>query len=175
MSRSAKEIAYTGVTVALLIGGQMVLSAVSGVEIVTAIFALYCFVFGVMRGVIVASAFSIVRCFAFGFYPQVILLYLIYYNLFAVAVGFLGRQIKDKKIIVQIIFLTLLAGVLTCCFTLLDNALNIYLFNIPKSAWGVYIGASIPVLIRQVICAVVTVPAFFYPLQKVFKRAIMSL
>ena len=78
MFRSAKEIAYTGVTVALLIGGQLAFSAVSGVEIVTAVFALYCLVFGVLRGVVVATAFSLVRCLVFGFFPQVILLYLIY-------------------------------------------------------------------------------------------------
>ena len=88
--KSAREIAYLGLTVALLIGGQFALSMVSGVEVVTAIFAVYCFVFGVLRGITVASVFSIARCLVFGFFPQVVILYLIYYNLFAVVVGLVG-------------------------------------------------------------------------------------
>ena len=95
--KSAREIAYLGLTVALLIGGQFALSMVSGVEVVTAIFAVYCFVFGVLRGITVASVFSIARCLVFGFFPQVVILYLIYYNLFAVVIGLVGKAIKNKK------------------------------------------------------------------------------
>ena len=52
---------------------------------------------------------------------------------FAVIIGLLGMQMKDKKFVLQIIFITIFAGVLTCCFTFLDNALNIYLFNDKKN------------------------------------------
>ena len=128
MFKSAKELAYIGVTVALLIGGQMAFSAISGVEIVTAIFAVFCLVFGAVRGIVVATAFSLVRCFVFGFLPQVILLYLIYYNLFAVVIGLLGLVIKNKSQLLQIIVLTLVAVVLTGCFTVIDNFLNIWLY-----------------------------------------------
>ena len=170
MFKSAKEIAYIGITVALLIGGQLVFSAISGVEVVTAIFALYCLVFGVIRGVFVATTFSLVRCFIFGFAPQVIVLYLIYYNLFAFVVGLLGLALRGKWMVLQIVLLTAISVFLTACFTMIDNALNIYLFSIPKSVWEIYIGASIPVMIRQMICAAVTVPVLFYPLYNVFKR-----
>ena len=112
MFRSAKEIAYTGITVALLIGGQLAFSAISGVEIVTAVFALYCLVFGALRGVVVASAFSLVRCLVFGFFPQVILLYLIYYNSFAIIIGIIGIVVKDKSNLFKIIVLTFACVVL---------------------------------------------------------------
>ena len=175
MFKSAKEIAYIGVTVALLIGGQMAFSAISGVEIVTAIFAVFCLVFGAIRGIVVATAFSLVRCFVFGFLPQVILLYLIYYNLFAVVIGLLGLVIKNKSQLLQIIVLTLVAVVLTGCFTVIDNFLNIWLFKLPSAAIKIYIAQSIPVLIRQMICASITVPLFYYPLSKTFTLAKQTL
>ena len=175
MFRSAKEIAYTGITVALLIGGQLALSAVSGVEVVTAIFALYCLVFGVLRGVVVATAFSLVRCLVFGFFPQVILLYLIYYNLFAIIIGVIGIVAKNKGDITKIIILTFACVVLVCCFTALDNLLNIWLFKLPKVAIKIYIVQSIPVAITQMICALVTVPLCYYPLYKVFNVAKQTL
>lgn len=171
MVKSAKEIAIAGITVALLIGGQMALSAVSGVEIVTAVFAVYCFIFGVLNGVIVATAFSLIRCFVFGFFPQVILLYLIYYNLFAVVLGVLGRFIKGRKDIVKILLLTLVSVVFTILFTVIDNLLNVLVFSLSVSAAKIYFVQSIPVVIRQVICVIVTVPLFFYPLVKLFNIA----
>ena len=79
--KTAKEITVIGLFVALLIGGQFVLSGISGIEIVTVLIVSFCFYFGVFRGVIVATAFSLLRCFIFGFFPNVIVLYLIFYNL----------------------------------------------------------------------------------------------
>lgn len=168
MNKSAKEIAYVGITVALLIGSQLALSAVSGIEVVTAIFALYCFVFGVIRGITVATTFSIVRCLAFGFFPQVLLLYLIYYNLFAVVIGLFGKVLKDSKVWLKIVCLTALACLLTVCFTMLDNLLNVLLFSLSSTAASIYIAQSIPTMITQVICVAVTLPTLFYPLYKAF-------
>ena len=78
--RSAKECAYLAVFVALLIGGQLALSAVPGVEIVTVLLVAYAFVFGACRGMMVATAFSLLRQMVFPFSPTVLVLYLIYYN-----------------------------------------------------------------------------------------------
>ena len=175
MFRSAKEIAYTGITVALLVGGQVALSAISGVEIVTAIFAVYCLVFGVIRGIVVATAFSIVRCLVFGFFPQVILLYLIYYNLFAIAIGLLGHALKNGKDVIQLMTLTVSAIILTACFTVIDNLLNIWLFNLPEVAIKIYVAQSIPVAVRQMICSAITVPLFYYPLKRILVLAKKSL
>ena len=171
MFRSAKEIAYTGIMVALLIGGQLALSAISGVEIVTAIFAVYCLVFGPIRGAVVATAFSLVRCLVFGFFPQIILLYLIYYNLFALVIGFLGKAIKNKRDIIKLIILTTCAILLTVCFTAIDNAINIYLLKLPKVAIKIYVAQSISVMIGQVICVAITVPLFYYPLSAILLSA----
>lgn len=171
MFKSAKEIAFTGITVALLIGGQLVLSMVSGVEIVTALFVVYCIVFGPLRGIFVATAFSLVRCFVFGFMPQVIVLYLIYFNTFAILVGFIGQSIKDKSMPVKIVVATVLAVVLTLCFTAIDDILNICFFGLPKAVREIYILQSIPVAIRQAVTNGVIVPLLFYPFYKVFVMA----
>ena len=168
MNKSAREIACLGTTVAIMIASQLALSAVSGVEVVTAIFALYCLVFGMLRGMIVATAFSLVRCFLFGFMPQVILLYIIYYNLFAVVVGGVGRIVKDKSTITQIVSLTAAAVVLTLLFTVIDNLLNVILFQLSPTAIKIYVTQSISVAITQAVCSAVTVPLFFFPLNKIF-------
>ena len=73
----SKEIAYTALACALLIGGQYVFSFVAGVEIVTLLLICFSFVFGVRNGVICAVAFSVLRCLLYGFYPTAIILYLI--------------------------------------------------------------------------------------------------
>lgn len=171
MVKSAKEIACAGVTVALLIGGQYSLAMISGVEIVTAIFAVYCLVFGVLNGVVVGTAFSLVRCFVFGFFPQVIMLYLIYYNLFAIAVGFIGKIVKQRAKWFIIIVLTCVCVLLTLLFTVIDNALNVFFFGLTLSALKIYVAQAIPVLIRQIACVAVTVPLFYFPLKKIFKLA----
>ena len=87
----AKEIAYIAVACALLIGAQLALSAVAGVEIVTVIFVSFAAVFGVRRGVLCAVAFSLLRCLLFGFAPNVIVLYLAYYPILAAVFGALGH------------------------------------------------------------------------------------
>ena len=172
--KSAREIAYLGLTVALLIGGQFALSMVSGVEVVTAIFAVYCFVFGVLRGITVASVFSIARCLVFGFFPQVVILYLIYYNLFAVVIGFVSKAIKNKKDVVKIVVITVTSCVLTVCFTAIDNLINLVVLNLSPAAFRIYLVQSIPVVIRQIACVAVTLPLLYYPLYKVFSSAYAS-
>lgn len=175
MFKRAKDVAYVGITVALLIGGQLALSAISGIEIITAVLALYCLVFGVIRGVIVATVFSLVRCFIFGFFPQVLLLYIVYYNLFAVIVGLLGRALNGKREWLRVIAVTFVASLLTVCFTALDNLLNLWLFNLTDVAMKIYVAQSIPVAITQMICAIITIPLFYYPLTKIFEKAKESL
>lgn len=91
----AKDIAAVAVMTALLIGGQFVLSPVAGVEVVTVLLAAFSFSYGVRAGVLAATAFALLRCFIFGFYPSVIVLYLIYYPLFALIFGLLGR-VKEQ-------------------------------------------------------------------------------
>ena len=91
----AKDIAAVAVMTALLIGGQFVLSPVAGVEVVTVLLAAFSFSYGVRAGVLAATAFALLRCFIFGFYPAVIVLYLIYYPLFALIFGLLGR-VKEQ-------------------------------------------------------------------------------
>lgn len=92
---AAKEVAFIAIICALLIGGQLALSAISGVEIVTVLLLCFSFCFGARCGVLCAVAFSLLRCFVFGFYPTVLILYLIYYPLFALCFGLLGI-LKDE-------------------------------------------------------------------------------
>ena len=78
LMRPSKECAYIAVFVSLLIGVQLAFSFVPGVEFVTLLLVCYAFCFGAMRGVISAICFSLLRCIIFGFFPDVVVLYLIY-------------------------------------------------------------------------------------------------
>lgn len=169
MFKSAKEIAFSGTAVALLIGGQLVLSAIAGIEIVTVIFAVYCLVFGVVRGVITATAFSLVRCFVFGFFPNVIILYIVYYNLFAVSLGLIGKAIKKDNLPIKIIIVTVVCILLTILFSAIDVALNLWVLGgIPQAVQKIYVLQTIPVAITHAVSNAVVVPLLFYPIYKVF-------
>lgn len=89
---SAKKLACCAVMTALLIAAQYAFSFISGVELVTVLFACFCYVYGVRCGLVTATAFSLLRCLLFGFMPNVVLLYIIYYNLFALVFGLVGRR-----------------------------------------------------------------------------------
>lgn len=94
---AAKKIAVCAMTAAILIAVQAVFGFVSGIEVVTVLLLSFSAYFGAVCGMISAVAFSILRCFIWGFYPSVIVLYLIYYPLFALLCGILGR-VSDEKI-----------------------------------------------------------------------------
>ena len=86
------QLVFCAVMTALLIAVQYVLGFVSGIELVTVTFLSFCYVFGVKCGLLTGLAFSLLRCLLFGFMPNVILLYLVYYSIFALLFGFLGKK-----------------------------------------------------------------------------------
>ena len=74
---TAKKVILPGVFTALLIGAQLVLSGVSGIELVTVLLLTFTYKYGSKQGLLVATAFSLLRCFLFGFFPNVVVLYLV--------------------------------------------------------------------------------------------------
>ena len=168
--RTAKELAVIGMYTALLIGGQFVLSFVSSIEIVTVLFLVFCYRFGISRGMIVATAFSLLRCFIFGFMVNVVILYLIYYNLFAIVFGYLGAKLKGKITIKNVVFLTFTACVFTILFTLIDDIITPLYYAFTLNATKAYFIASIPVMLPQIVCTIITCALFIYPLSKLLKR-----
>ena len=91
---AAYMVAVCAVMTALLIAVQYALGFAAGVELVTVFLLTFCYVFGAAYGVLTATAFSLLRCFLWGFYPNVVVLYLIYYNAFALLFGMLGKRGK---------------------------------------------------------------------------------
>ena len=118
--------------VALLIGGQMALSGVSGIEIVTVMLLCFCFHYGVRHGIAVATTFSLLRCFFFGFQINVIVLYLVYYNVFALFFGWLGKRITGRISLPKLCVIVASAMVFTVLFTMLDNVITPLIFAFHK-------------------------------------------
>lgn len=168
--KTAKEISIISVFTALLIGGQLALSAVSGIEIVTALTVSFFYKFSVKRSLIVATAFSLLRCFIFGFFPNVVILYLIYYNLLAVIFGSLGKAFNKKVEIKSIIVVTITAVLCTALFTVIDNVISLIYFGLSKNAFIIYYKASLLTMIPQLICVGISVPITFYPLVKIYEK-----
>ena len=107
-------VAVCAVMTALLLAVQCALSFVSGVELVTAFLLVFCYVFGAKYGMITATAFSLLRNFIFGFAPDVIALYLIYFNAFALLFGAMGkRRSRIAEYVCPALVLLLAAGALT--------------------------------------------------------------
>ena len=167
--RSAKECAYLAVFVALLIGGQLALAAVPGVEIVTILLIAYAFVFGACRGMLAATAFSLLRQMVFPFSPTVLVLYLIYYNFLTAVFGLIGRGVKRP--LVCLWWLTAVACVCTVCFTLLDDIITPLWYGFSDRAKQAYFYASLSFMIPQVVCTAITVGVLLYPLQRIFRQA----
>lgn len=166
--RAAKEIALVSVFTALMIGGQFVLSGISGVEIVTVLLLSFSYYFGIRRGLLVANAFSVLRCFIFGFFPTVIILYLIYYNLFVLVFGALGFKFKKQLNVKIHIILIVTACFMTALFTGLDDIITPLFYGFSVDAMKAYALASLSAVIPQEICTVLTVTLLLPILIRVF-------
>ena len=169
--KSAKEIIIPAVFTAMLIGVQLVLSGVAGVELITVLLLTFTYVFGLKQGFIVANAFSILRCALFGFFVNVVLLYLIYFNLFVLVIGLIGKAFKRGYSLKIHIVLTAVAVVLTASFTLIDDIITPLMYSYSASATKIYFTASLTIMIPQMICALATVILLFFPLYKVLNLA----
>ena len=163
-----KDCAYIGVFVALTIAAQLCLSFLPGVEVVTVLFVAFSFVFGCQRGIAAATVFSLIRQLVFGFFPTVLVLYLVYYNLLALLFGFLGRweKLTPKKVV----WLTAVACICTACFTMLDNIITPLWYGYSGRVLRLYFYASFSVMIPHVICTAVSVGILMYPLVKIFQK-----
>ena len=165
-----KFIVRVAMCVALLIGGQLVLSSISGIEIVTVMMLCFCFSYGIRHGIAIATTFSLLRCFLFGFQVNVIVLYLIYYNLFAVFFGWLGARFSGETSPLKTVIVVVSAVVFTVFFTLLDDIITPLMFGFHSNAAFAYFLGSLHAVIPQSICTVVTVTVCFHPLTKVIKK-----
>lgn len=168
--KTTKDLAIIGVYAALLVGGQFALSAISGVEIVTILFTAFCFYFGVWRGIAVGVTFSLLRTLVFGFFPNVLILYLVYYTLFAVVIGLIGKAMNRSIDIKNLIIIVLSVLALTVIFTLLDNIITPLYYAYSEKMAKAYWVSSVATLIPQVICAGITVSLLFPPLVRIFEK-----
>lgn len=156
--------------VALLIGGQLALSSISGIEVVTVMMLCFCFCYGIQHGIAIATTFSLLRCFIFGFQINVIVLYLIYYNLFAMFFGWLGMRFSGETSPAKTVITVVSAVVFTVFFTLLDDLITPLIFGFHRNAALAYFLGSLHAVIPQSICTAVTVSVCFRPLTKAIKK-----
>ena len=165
-----KTIVRVAMYTALLIAGQVALSGVAGVEIVTVMLLCFCYHYGIRQGIAVATTFSFLRCFLVGFEPDIIALYLIYYNLFALFFGWLGARFAGKTTLWKIVIVVVCAVVFTALFTVIDDTIKILIYKMRGNAARIYVIQSLPVMATQMTCTVATVSLCFVPLNQVLKK-----
>ena len=168
--RGVGYVAVVAVFTALLLAAQYALWFVKGVEVVTVLLLVFSYRFGVRCGVLSAVAFSLLRCLLFGFFPNVVILYLIYYPLFAACFGLLGNALRRRADLKTQLLVTALAVLFTALFTLLDDALTLLFYGYSKEAALAYFAASLPTMAMQCVCALLTVFLLFRPLMAVLRR-----
>ena len=168
--RGVGYVAVVAVFTALLLAAQYALWFVKGVEAVTVLLLVFSYRFGVRCGVLSAVAFSLLRCLLFGFFPNVVLLYLIYYPLFAACFGGVGNALRRRADLKTQLLLTALAVLFTAFFTLLDDAVTPLFYGYTKEAALAYFLASLPTMAMQCACALLTVFLLFRPLMAVLRR-----
>ena len=166
---TAKKIILPGVFTALLIGGQLALSGISGIEVVTVLLLAFVYKYGVGQGLLVANSFSLLRCFIFGFMPNVLILYLVYYNIFVLVFGFLGKVFRHEYSIKKHILVVIIAIIMTILFTIIDNLLTPLMYGFTANAAKAYFVASLYTVIPQLVCTFATVIIVFPVLIKVLK------
>ena len=166
---SAKKIILPGVFTALLIGGQLALSGISGIEIVTVLLLAFVYKYGVGQGLLVANSFSLLRCFIFGFMPNVLILYLVYYNIFVLVFGFLGKVFRHEYSIKKHILVVIIAIIMTILFTIIDNILTPLMYGFTANAAKAYFVASLYTVIPQLVCTFATVVVLFPVLLKIVR------
>ena len=168
--KKTKFIVLVAMSVALLIAVQMALSMISGVELVTVILLCLCFCYGARTGLAIATTFSLLRCFFFGFQINVILLYLVYYNLFALFFGLLGKRCSENVTWLQMGIVTFSAVIFTALFTLLDDVITPLIYSFHWNATKVYFLQSLTAMVPQMVCAGVSVLVLFAPLTRVIRK-----
>ncbi len=173
ITHTAKECAFLAVFVAVVIAVQTALSFVPGVELVTVLFVSYSFAMGSKRGMLAATAFSFLRQFVFGFFPNVLVLYLVYYNLLTLGFGLLGKILQNP--IKRLPLIVGIACVGAVIFTLTDNILTPIWYGYSARATKAYFLASIPFMIPQVIAVAVSVACLFLPIWKVLRGVYQKL
>lgn len=168
--RTAKELALVGVYTALLIGVQVALGGIVGIEIVTVMLAAFSYYFGVRRGLMVANSFSLLRCFIFGFFPDIIILYAVYYNLFVVVFGLLGIKFKKQLTLNIHVLLVFVACFMTVLFTALNDIITPLYYGYSLTAAKAYAVASLAAVVPQLLCTIVTVMLLLPVILKVFRQ-----
>ena len=168
--KNTKFIVRVAMSVALLIAGQLALTGIQGIEVVTVMMLCLCYSYGIGFGLATATVFSLVRCLVFGFQVDIILLYLIYYNLFALLFGWLGKRFAGKVSFVKTVVVVALAVICTMLFTMLDNGIKLVFYGMKGNAARVYILQSLPVMFTQAGCTAITVSVLFPTLTKVIKK-----
>ena len=167
---SAKKIILPGVFTPLLIGGQLALSGISGIEVVTVLLLTFVYKYGIGQGLLVANSFSLLRCFIFGFIPNVIILYLIYYHIFVLVFGFLGKVFRHEYSIKKHIMVVIVAVVMAALFTISDNVLTPLIYGFTVNAAKAYFVASLYTVMPQIVCTFATVLIIFPGLLRLFKE-----
>lgn len=158
--KQTKDVTVIAMYTALLIAAQYALSFAAGVEVVSAMIAVFAAVFGTKKGVILAVSFSVVRCLAFGFFPTVIVLYLVYFPLYAFVMS-----LPAKKNVDRIWVAVPLAAALTACFTLIDDVLTPLLMSFSKKAWSAYFYSSLPTMLTHVLSVTAGTLVLYAPLK----------
>lgn len=192
---TAKHIAVISVTVALLIGGQFALSFAAGVEIVTLLLCVFSVAYGIRDGVVAAVAFSLLRCLVFGFAPTVIVLYMIYYPIFAFSVALYGKYLnkvfqsestfvppdgeqendsvtpikraKNGKKVFSVCLLVVICVAFTAGFTMLDNVITPLMLGFGENSTRAYFFSSLPTLATHCTCVFVSISVLFFPVYRV--------
>ena len=168
--KNTKWIVRVAMSVALLIAVQMALTALNGVELITVILLCLSFCYGPRTGLAIATTFSLLRCFFFGPAPNVVVLYLVYYNLFALFFGWLGTRFSGNITLLRLGIVTAAAVVFTVCFTLLDDVITPLITGLSPQAAQVYFLQSLPAMTTQTVCTAITVSVLFTPLTQAIRK-----
>lgn len=165
-----KDIVIVALFVALLIAFQVALSLLNGIELITVMLASIAFYYGIKTGLLTVNVFIVVRSLIFGFFPSVMVLYFVYYNLFILCFALIGKK-AERKLSTRVYIMSILMSIaMTIMFTALDNVITPLWYAFDWTETKAYWLFSLTAVIPQVVCALATMIILFPILIKLYSR-----
>ena len=100
------------------------------------------------------------------------MLYSVYYTGFALFFGFLGHKFNREISVWSVVLAVVFGTAFTAIFTLLDDVITPFFFGFGREATVAYFYSSLPFMLTQCICAVISSAVLFIPICKTLSFAV---
>lgn len=163
-----KKMVLIAMFAASITGGKLALMAIANVEVVTLLIMLYTYIFGLTIALPATLIFVAVETAIWGVNSWVIS-YFIYWPLISIVTALFKKLIKKN----EVIFPSLIAGILTTMFGVLTSFVDALFYTTPDilfKYFGILYARGASFYITHIVSNILILGICFKPLAKVFTK-----